>query len=266
MRNLCQFDIFRKPLSLILTIMTYKNWKEIILARWGRGIVIAKLRNGLKFKLRKMSSDYSILNDIFTLRKYDKYFPIKRDFIVIDIGAHIGIFSVYAAFKGAKVFSYEPEDENFKLLNENVRMNKLEDRVKAFKLGVYKKPGAKKMYLHPNLAGHSTFYSLVKSDLCKKVKFTTLRDIITANKIRFCDFLKINCEGSEYEIIMNLPNSTFRKIGYIALEYHKVEGYSYTDLLNLFQKIRFDVKASRPTKKGDGIIFARNPITLGAES
>ena len=50
----------------------------------------------------------------------------------------------------------------------------------------------------------------------------SLQAVFDQQEIAFCDFLKIDCEGAEYEMLYNLPTAYFTKIGLFAIEYHHV--------------------------------------------
>lgn len=71
--------------------------------------------------------------------------------ILFDVGANVGIYSLYAAKKRqAKVYSFEPTFHNFWLLNENIALNKLDQQIKAYAIGLSDKHQADEMFL-PNL-------------------------------------------------------------------------------------------------------------------
>lgn len=53
---------------------------------------------------------------------------LKQDDVFVDVGAHIGLYSIYVArFKACKVIAIEPHPENYKLLVSNMRLNNLEN-------------------------------------------------------------------------------------------------------------------------------------------
>lgn len=56
--------------------------------------------------------------------------------ILWDIGANVGLFSLYAASRGIKVFAFEPEAANYRVLNENVRVNRMDNLISAYCLAV----------------------------------------------------------------------------------------------------------------------------------
>lgn len=53
----------------------------------------------------------------------------KQGEVLFDIGANIGLYSVYAAKKGVQVVAFEPESQNYALLNKNIFLNKAQDSV-----------------------------------------------------------------------------------------------------------------------------------------
>lgn len=77
-----------------------------------------------KFRVREGTFDTGIIQEV----AYDPFYAmsclfIGEDSVVIDVGAHIGAFSVLAAARGARVVALEPVQENFQLLEENLRLN-----------------------------------------------------------------------------------------------------------------------------------------------
>jgi len=80
--------------------------------------------NDLKLVVR--FSDIGNIKEIYEWRVYD-YLKLSSSSIVIDIGAHIGLFAVKVARKVKKVVAIEPHPENFKLLLANVRLNHLKN-------------------------------------------------------------------------------------------------------------------------------------------
>ena len=62
---------------------------------------------------------------------------IGRDEILFDVGANVGMYTIWAAAtRGARVYAFEPESQNNALLNRNILLNNLQDRVRAFCIGV----------------------------------------------------------------------------------------------------------------------------------
>ena len=91
-----------------------------------------------------------------------------------------------------------------------------------------------KLFLNEDDAGHSMFSESSKS---VNVDSTSLKQIFDDNNIEYCDFLKLDCEGAEYEIIKNLPSEYFKKIKKMVIEYHMAD--THPELLKeLIKKLK----------------------------
>lgn len=67
---------------------------------------------------------------------------LNENDILWDIGGNIGLYSIYAAsLKKCQVYSFEPESQNYALLNRNIKLNKLEKFIKSYCIGVSDKSG-----------------------------------------------------------------------------------------------------------------------------
>ncbi|CEG12660.1 hypothetical protein MSIBF_A260005 [groundwater metagenome] len=101
---------------------TFKNWFLYYLSK---NIKVFETLGGPKFCI--ISKNKSIDNatllplvEIYRDKTYTKFFDIYENDVVVDIGAHIGAFSVYAGKKTSKgkVYSFEPCPENFEMLKK----------------------------------------------------------------------------------------------------------------------------------------------------
>jgi hypothetical protein len=122
-------------------IKTFQNWHLIYLNR--RGLlrtphVELKTRSGLRITVRSGTSDFRTACSLLVDRSYLHGCPgLPEDAVVVDVGAHIGCFTLLSsqlAPKG-KTFSFEPEPANFELLEGNVRSNGLE-QVRLFQMAM----------------------------------------------------------------------------------------------------------------------------------
>jgi FkbM family methyltransferase len=172
-------------------------------------------------------------------------FKIKDNWTVVDIGANVGIFSTYAVkqAKDVKVFAYEPESSNFEYLIDNITRNNLSKNIKPFKLAVTRQPNKQlTLYIHAyGSGGNSLFVEQVsKKHTTQTVKTTSLSQILKNNNISKIDLLKLDCEGAEYDILLNATKNTLSKIKRIVLESHKIKGYSISDIEKFLQESGFN--------------------------
>jgi len=202
------------------------NWHVFCLVYFGffsNRFYVLKLKNGLQIKLRTNSTDIQAFVNVWLQQEYAKEkFEIHKNDIVIDVGGHVGLFSIYAAYfcKYGTVFSFEPDKENFGLLQENIMLNKLEN-IKSFNLAISSKSGKLKIYQNKCDQAAHTIFGIGENFV--EVKTQSLQEVFASNSIVKCSLLKLDCEGAEYEILDSLPNEYFEKIDKICLEYHQIE-------------------------------------------
>ncbi len=209
---------------LIQGIRLFRNWPIRLIeffSFYPYKKIRCVLRNGLIFNVRKNSSDVITIWECIGKRVYEKYFRVNLNDIVIDIGANVGAFSIYAAnlAKKGKVYAFEPEEKNFKLLEENIGANNLSN-IKIFKLGVAGRKKKTKLFISKMPTSHSIYIPSKASGKSLTTQFITLKQIFKENKINRCNFLKIDCEGAEYDILFNCPKEVLKKIEKIAMEFH----------------------------------------------
>ena len=80
------------------------------------------------------------------MRLEQEIYPIKEsneERLILDIGAQSGIFSIYALYRNnnAKIYSFEPDPENFIQLKENIKENKLDKNIYPINKAVSGKNG-----------------------------------------------------------------------------------------------------------------------------
>lgn len=156
----------------------------------------------------------------------DDCYKIPKDAkVVIDIGAHIGGTSILCAKMGATVYAYEPQKETYELLKKNIELNNVGDNIKHFNLGVGN-TGKRKLYLHNRNSGaHCMSLNFNESRVkdIEEINVISLRKVFASNNIEECDLLKSDCEGAEFEFLMNINAGIALKIKQISLEYHDIK-------------------------------------------
>ena len=208
------------------TVAIMKNWPTVIMSNFhlGEETVMVRLRNGLKFMIRKNRTDSLVLREIFFKKIYHRnLYCLPRQSVVIDIGANIGAFSILAANLGENVtvYSYEPFSENFHLLEKNITLNGFDNRIVTFCFAVGNHIG-EKVVLSKGSSGVSTIYEKSGNEVV--INMITLEEVFSANNIHHCDLLKIDCEGAEYEILYSTSQDIFDKIKFINMEFHEQFG------------------------------------------
>lgn len=195
-----------------------ENWPRTLLdhLKITKKEYICKMKNGLKLRVRGGSDDRHIVFEVLVQGIY----PVKiaSGDVVVDVGAQIGCFAIWAAHQGAHVFAFEPFPENFKVLKANVAMNGLKN-VEALPYAVAATSGTRRMLL-PTDPSHSGRYSLYRgtADQAVDVASISLDDFLREHELDHVDLVKLDCQGSEYEIVYGLRADTLAKIRCLVVE------------------------------------------------
>jgi len=231
------------------TIKQIKNWYNPI--NYYLGIAnkesIIYFKNGTKCIMRNKSDSIAFFENYFLkINNPNKKFEIKKDDIVIDIGAHIGYFTIYAAknaYQGT-VYSIEPYRESFEILEKNLKLNNLTN-VKPFHAAISKVTEQITLYIDKNNQIGNSIFKTDEMTESERVNSFNLGDFVKNNKIEKIDFLKIDCEGAEFEILLNLNKELLKNINRISMEVHENNNTNSIDELEDFlRNNNFKVKIS----------------------
>lgn len=183
---------------------------------------------------RHLSERIADLYMIMTCVKDKQYnppsFEIKPYDTIVEVGGHIGSFSVYAARKApqGRVVVYEPDPGNFTYLQKNIHLNKLSN-ITAKKIAVAAKNETRIFFPSTVNTAESSMYAVKGRGQGIQVPTTTLSHMFEEHAIGSCDFLKLDCEGAEYEILFGTPASCLKKIQKIAMECHNPSYFNIAD-------------------------------------
>jgi FkbM family methyltransferase len=174
----------------------------------------------------KTDSDRYVYNEIHGTE--DAYrraiiLPYLYQRVVVEIGAHKGYFTLMAGKLASRVLAFEPDAENHAYLSANVALNMLGDRITVLNQAVSAEEGPKTFSVSTRTAARHTFYASAFSGagVPKTVECTTLERLMRDHRIDRIGLLKMDCEGSEYDILLNTDPSVFERIDAIALEMHE---------------------------------------------
>ncbi len=218
-------------------------------------IVVKFNEQELKLTIRD-EADQSVMREIFKLREYKSAEEIIKSSAdpILDIGAHVGFFSLYCRILNPEVLIYavEPLKENLIILNKHLKVNKIEG-VKVVESAMAYNTEKRKLVVTED--NHNNFLG---EEGDREVQAYGFRDFCLKNKITRVSLLKIDIEGGEYEILDSLEAGDFAKIFTMILEYHDGER-NHKELEEKLRENGFGVQVfpSRFDKKM-GYIFAMN--------
>lgn len=127
---------------------------------------------------------------------------LNEDDVVVDLGAHVGFFTNYAASKCKKVIAVEGSSEYFSCLVKNTTLE--HHNVE---------------YLHANVVSEQNSVSKPWGRCPSKFN-VTLKQIFEIYNLETIDFLKVDVEGNEYSIFKELDVNILSKIKKISVESH----------------------------------------------
>jgi FkbM family methyltransferase len=162
----------------------------------------------------------------------DPYHVRATDRVIVDAGANIGCFSIYAASKAprARIYALEPSRSNYAKLVKNVRMNRLETRICIEPFGVAGQTGVLELNTEQASPYHSAFLPGGRNS--ERIEVRSLADALAAllDVQDEVDLLKMDCEGGEMDCLLNADSSSLRRIGRIAIEYHEWAGFDFAEM------------------------------------
>ncbi len=153
--------------------------------------------------------DLYVLREMYEMNVYRV--TITPGAKVLDIGAHKGIFTVWAVRQGAVVTAYEPDPETYRTLSRNLSLNRL--FVEALNCGVWSSSTVLPFYHDAENSIGSTFFS---SQVNRSLPVESFDSVIGDTE---WDVVKIDAEGAEYEML--LSSNRLGQIKHLALEWHQ---------------------------------------------
>lgn len=185
-------------------------YKLLDIASMGKGL--KRTVNGYKLRLptryfKYFPQNYEAENFEFLSRS------CKPGAVIIDIGAHIGLFSVIAAQvtgKAGKVYAFEPAPATYALLQKTIAINKMEDVVETRQQAVGQATGKITFFVSDNHADNSNSLVNYKEDRSLHgidVAVTTIDNFVQEKNITRLNFIKIDVEGAEYDALKGACNT-----------------------------------------------------------
>jgi len=218
----------------------------------------------IKFPIRD-AADQSVFEEIFTDRLYRRAENLLTEAdLIIDVGAHVGFFSIYARHlnQSAKVIALEPNKDNFRALEYNFSISKMENYTthNAAIVPESHATAKTKLYIAVDSHNHSTLPNERQaSEYVVAKKLSALISDDLAKKI----FVKIDIEGAEKLLYPEWTHESLGRISYIVLEYHNYGDKLSGKIENKLRECGFSCETFKsPFDARFGLIIARNKNVL----
>lgn len=208
----------------------YYHTTSIPASRQGANSIIQF--KGLQIILRRDSSDFVVFEQIFLQEELRPVIElIKKHGIdvryILDCGANIGLTSVYLSthLPGSSILAVEPEPDNFTYLQKNIEANKVSN-IKAVQKGVWVEKAMMEQDEDFCPAKGWAFAVKESRDKTGTIAVDTIENIVKLENFPTIDYIKIDIEGSEFELFRNLNSwgPFFKGIKIVSIEIHEKRG------------------------------------------
>ena len=224
------------------------DWRRLTAAYTGLNRVLP-----FRISFGSGSFEFQEISDIATFWQifYREVYPVKvSDRLIVDAGANIGAFSLYALQHAphADVIAIEPAPDSCRRIRSVLQANSLDSRVTLHEAALGEHPGQTTIQLGPGSQFRRTGVS------GQSVTMITLDDVIPPG--RTVDLLKIDIEGAEYGVLNSVSRETLQRVRRIVLEFHPQEPSNVA--LDPLTSNRFSVTRYQDDGGGYGVAWLEN--------
>jgi FkbM family methyltransferase len=201
---------FRRPLAFLRHYLGGTSPADRVVA----------LRDGMRIELSGHPHDLITAFVIFAREEYGR-FPGRAT--VVDIGANLGMFALYAARQGARrVIAFEPNASAYAIMERNLAGLRGRCEARTHRLAVSGEHGGTVRF-----PVEASVYNRIaepgEAGTFETVGTTSLAHIVESEAPEGVDLLKLDCEGAEYDILY-APDAPLERIREIRMEYHGGRG------------------------------------------
>lgn len=186
---------------------------------------ILRTRSEISFFCREGTTDWITVVELFFLDEFRLAFNYLNNFsgqqVNIDLGANIGLFSLLSAHHNtaAIIYAYEPAPPNYVQYRKNISLNRhLNKRINLNQAAVGEKAGVMRLAYDESQPASANIYQKAKHYF--DVNVLPFPAIICNFNGRNT-FIKMDIEGSEYDLLLNTNKRDWLGIDAIALELHE---------------------------------------------
>ena len=229
--------------------------------------------------------------DIFEKQIYLKNgITLSEGDYVFDVGANIGMFSLFASqqCKGIRLYSFEPAPPLFEILSHNLVANGFNARL--FNCGISNQEGTANFTFYPNSSGMSSFYAdhneekaalrdimlnqlqqgmtgmdrvlryaddLLEERLKSQTyecRLRTVSEIMREEQVPRIDLMKVDVQKSELDVVAGIQEDDWPRIKQIVIEVHDING-RLRQMKELLQARGYAVVVEQDAHYRDSILY-----------
>jgi FkbM family methyltransferase len=197
-----------------------------------------------------------------------EHFTPKEGDIVVDIGAHMGRYTIISSKRvgaNGKVVAIEAHPSNFEMLKSNIKLNQLTNVI-PLNYAAYSKETKIKLYLPDEESGYTMHHSIMSNyvftkykdkteDKFVEVSANTLDYLLQLNEITDVNWVKIDVEGAEFEVLKGASNvlSKSKDIA-LLIEVHGKD--TYEPIIESLRSYNFKIDFEKTYENGEKHIIA----------
>src|ERR671932_686799 len=228
--------------------------------------------HNFEFYCRNNKDDFATM----TIRENEiiELFRPKQGDIVVDVGAHIGRYTIIASKRAGangKVIAIEAHPGNYEMLNRNIELNGLTN-VTTLNYAVYSKETKIKLFLPGEKSNRTIYNTLISTRATDEEKFVevnadTLDDLLQNNEISHADinWIKIDVEGAELEVLKGADSimSNSKNIT-LLIEVHDIEDGKnvYRPIMDLMEKYNFKIEFENTWPNGEKHVILHKQVQV----
>jgi len=144
-----------------------------------------------------------LFGHIYICNDYNKIYELRKNDLVLDVGANVGIYTLKCLQSVSYVISIEPDPLNVQILHYNLKLNNLHDKCKVVQVAAGDKMEKRYLYLNSCCMRHSLLpdYPTLKKII---VECIPLSQLVNNLKLQHVDFVKIDVEGYELNVLRGM--------------------------------------------------------------
>jgi FkbM family methyltransferase len=208
-----------------------------------------------KFYCRVNNEDYTFMTGHED--EIEEHFTPKGGDTVVDVGAHAGHYTLISSKRvgaNGKIVAIEADPSNFEILNRNIKLNKLTNII-PLNYAAYSKQTKIKLYLPVEESGFSIYNTIMVNRAKPEEKFievnaNTLDYLLQQNGIRDANWIKIDVEGAEFEVLKGATDvlSKSKDIA-LLIEVHGQD--NYRPVVEFLNRYNFKIEFEMSNENGD---------------
>lgn len=249
------------------------------------------LPNGMEIAYQSRAEVEFFFHDIFEKQIYIRHgIDLKDGDCVFDIGANIGFFTLFAHLRARniRIYAFEPAPPLFAILSENVARHGVNARL--FNTGISDRSRTASFTFYPNSSGMSSFYAdeqeeraalnaIMRNQLQQGVagmdrlmrhadallderlkavnyecRLRTISEIMREENVGVIDFLKIDVQKSELDVLRGIATDDWQKIRQIIIEVHDLDG-RLNEITGMLQRNGYAVAIEQDDHYENSILY-----------